>query len=70
MSDQLQPVEAAVVAQPIAFDLKGAVQYSGLSKWRLEELARQERIVVLKEGVKNLFLRDSIDRYIRSLPAR
>ncbi len=66
MSD---PIEAGVDIRPISFDLERAMAYTGLSKWRLETLAREDKIVVRKEGAKNLFMRESLDRYIRSLPA-
>ncbi|MEV0031387.1 hypothetical protein [Nocardia sp. NPDC050793] len=52
----------------ISFDLKGAIAYTGLSKWRLETLAREEKIITRKEGAKTLYMRESLDRYIRSLP--
>lgn len=59
---------ASVDLRPITFDLAGAVAYTGLSRWRLNQLVQKEEIVVLKEGAKNLFLRESLDRYINSLP--
>ncbi|MFR9767104.1 hypothetical protein [Nocardia sp. SC052] len=55
--------------RPIAFDLAGAMAYTGLSKTKLNDLVRDEVLVVRKEGTKNLFMRDSLDRYINSLPA-
>ncbi|MET9286478.1 hypothetical protein [Nocardia beijingensis] len=71
MSTQLETGDAAelgVDVRPISFDLAGAVAYTGLSKWRLNQLVQQEKVIVLKEGAKNLFLRESLDRYISSLP--
>lgn len=56
--------------RPICLDLAGAMAYTGLSKWRLNELAREELIIVRKDGSKNLFMRESLDRHIRSLPTR
>lgn len=67
MSD---PVEADVDIRPISFDLAGAIAYTGLSKFRLNELAREEKIVVRKDGTKNLFMRASLDRYVQGLPVR
>lgn len=69
MSDTRALTEATVDVTPVAFNLEGAVAYTGLSKWRLNELARNELILVRKEGAKNLFIRASLDRYINSLPA-
>lgn len=68
MSATPEPVETTVDARPISFDLAGAVAYTGLSRWRLNQLVQEEKVIVLKEGVKNLFLRESLDRYINSLP--
>lgn len=56
--------------RPICFDIEGAMAYTGLSKWRLNELARTEAVIVRKEGSKNLYMRESLDRYIRSLPTK
>ncbi|MGW4090061.1 hypothetical protein [Nocardia sp. NPDC004750] len=73
MSTQLGTGDASelgVDVRPISFDLAGAVAYTGLSVSRLNQLARDEKVVVLKEGVKNLYLRSSLDRYINSLPTR
>ncbi|AHH20753.1 hypothetical protein NONO_c59770 [Nocardia nova SH22a] len=67
MSD---PVETDVDKRPLSFDLAGAIAYTGLSKFRLNELAREEKIVVRKDGTKNLFMRASLDRYVQSLPVR
>ncbi|MBF6350332.1 helix-turn-helix domain-containing protein [Nocardia flavorosea] len=61
--------ELVVDRRPIALDLKAAMDYSGLSKTSLNRLLAEEKIVARKEGVKNLFLRESLDRYINSLPA-
>jgi hypothetical protein len=61
-------VEGAVDIRPISFDIAGAMAYTGLSRWRLNQLVQQEKVIVLKEGAKNLFLRESLDRYINSLP--
>ncbi|WP_280470958.1 hypothetical protein [Nocardia cyriacigeorgica] len=69
MSTQMPPVEASVDIRPIAFDLAGAMAYTGLSKTKLNQLLRDEVIAARKEGSKNLFLRESLDRYIGSLPA-
>lgn len=63
------PVEAIVDVRPIAFDLAGAMAYTGLSKTMLNRLLAEERITARKEGTKNLFLRTSLDLYINSLPA-
>lgn len=60
---------ANVDLRPITLDLEGAKAYTGLSKWRLETLLREEKIAGRKEGTKNLFERESLDRYIKSLPA-
>lgn len=65
-----ETVAATVDLRPISLDLAGAAAYTGLSKWRLNELARLEQVAVVKEGAKNLFLRASLDRYIGSLPPR
>lgn len=64
------PTEATVDIRPIAFDIAGAMAYTGLSRSSLNALAREERVAVRKEGTKNLFMRESLDRYILSLPAR
>lgn len=63
-------IEADVDIRPIAFDLAGAMAYSGLSRSMLYQLLREEKIVARQDGAKNLFMRDSLDRYILSLPAR
>ncbi|KIA63052.1 hypothetical protein [Nocardia vulneris] len=68
MSDDLTPT-AAVDIRPITFDLEGAKAYTGLSKWKLETLLREEVICGRKEGAKTLYERESLDRYIKSLPA-
>ncbi|WP_280265370.1 hypothetical protein [Nocardia wallacei] len=60
---------ADIDRRPVALDLAGAMQYSGLSKTALNDLLRQELVVARKFGTKNLFDRESLDRYIRSLPA-
>lgn len=70
MSTQTPPTEANVDIRPIALDLAGAMAYTGLSKWRLNELARLELVAVRKDGIKNLFMRESLDRYVLSLPAK
>jgi hypothetical protein len=70
MSKTTVPTEAVVDIRPISFDLAGAMAYSGLSRWMLNKLLREEKIVARQEGTKNLFMRDSLDRYILSLPAR
>jgi hypothetical protein len=64
------PIEAEVDIRPISFDLAGAMAYTGLSKFRLNELAREERIVVRKDGTKNLYMRSSLDKYVQNLPVR
>lgn len=64
-----QPVIGSVDTRPIALDLAGAMAYTGLSKTKLNNLLHEEKIAARKEGSKNLFLRDSLDRYIDSLPA-
>lgn len=69
-SEIKEPQVAEVDLRPIALDLAGAMAYTGLSKWRLNELARLDLVAVRKEGAKNLFMRESLDRYILSLPAR
>ncbi|WP_228002188.1 hypothetical protein [Nocardia australiensis] len=60
---------ATVDLRPVTLDLEGAKAYTGLSKWRLETLLREEKITGRKEGTKNLYERASLDRYIKSLPA-
>lgn len=59
----------AIDMRPVMLDMKGAMDYSGLSKTSLNNLLREEKISARKEGVKNLFERESIDRYLKSLPA-
>lgn len=68
MTEQCTPT-ATVDLRPITFDTEGAKAYTGLSKWRLETLLRDEVICGRKEGAKTLYERASLDRYIRSLPA-
>jgi hypothetical protein len=68
MTEQTQQV--AVDIRPIALDIAGAMAYTGLSKWRLNELVRLEKVAIRKEGSKNLFMRESLDRYVLSLPGR
>jgi hypothetical protein len=67
MTDPMPPT-ATVDLRPITFDLEGAKAYTGLSKWRLETLLKEEKIGGRKEGDKTLYDRESLDRYIRSLP--
>ncbi|AHH22079.1 hypothetical protein NONO_c73230 [Nocardia nova SH22a] len=55
--------------RPSYLDSNSALAYSGLSKTTLNELIRSERISVRKFGSKNLVERESLDRYLRSLPA-
>jgi hypothetical protein len=55
--------------RPITLDLKAAMDYTGLSKTSIHNLLREEKIVARKEGTKNLFERESLDRYLKSLPA-
>ncbi|MGI5222465.1 hypothetical protein [Nocardia sp. CA-290969] len=61
--------ELVVDRRPVALDLAAAMQYSGMSKTALNQLLREEKIVARKFGTKNLFLRESLDRYLSSLPA-
>ncbi|MGY2036582.1 hypothetical protein ACW9HF_14970 [Nocardia gipuzkoensis] len=65
----VESTESTVDVRPISFNLEGAMAYTGLSKTKLNELVRDEVIAVRKEGTKNLFMRESLDRYIKSLPA-
>lgn len=62
--------QSDVDIRPISFNTAGAMAYTGLSEWRLNELVRSEIVAVRKEGSKNLIMRDSLDRYIESLPPR
>ncbi|MET7752287.1 MULTISPECIES: hypothetical protein [Actinomycetes] len=61
--------QGKVDQRPITFDLKGLMDYTGLSKTSITTLLREEKISARKEGVKNLYERASVDRYLRSLPA-
>ena len=61
--------EISVDRRPIALDLKAAMDYSGMSKTAINQLLREEKITARKFGVKNLILRESLDRYLSSLPA-
>ena len=61
--------EISVDRRPIALDLKSAMDYSGMSKTAINQLLREEKITARKFGVKNLILRESLDRYLSSLPA-
>lgn len=58
-----------VDTRPVTMDLAAAMAYSGLSKTTLNELLREEKITARKFGTKNLYERESIDRYLKSLPA-
>lgn len=70
MTKSEQPQEVTVDLRPLALDLEGAIAYTGLSKWKLNELARTDKVAVRKDGVKNLFMRESLDRYVLGLPGR
>ncbi|MFC5789694.1 hypothetical protein ACFPPE_07475 [Agromyces tardus] len=72
VSDSLRKAfaEFEIDTRPITLDLHAAMAYTGLSRTALNDLARNETVIVRKVGVKNLFDRASLDRYIRSLPAR
>lgn len=59
--------------KPRYLDTRAAVAYSGLSEWRIRDLARNGRVVVRREGeqlAKNLYDRVSLDQYSDSLPLR
>lgn len=59
---------AGIDARPIAFDRAGAIAYTGFSKTTLDNLLREGKILARKQNSKNLFLRESLDRYINGLP--
>ena len=61
--------EINVDRRPIALDLKAAMDYAGMSKTAINQLLREEKIAARKFGTKNLILRESLDRYLSSLPA-
>jgi hypothetical protein len=56
--------------RPISFNIDGAMAYTGLSRSKINELIRDDVLIVRKEGTKNLIDGDSLRRYIKSLPAR
>lgn len=69
-SKYVAPQEVEPDVRPISFSVEGAMAYTGLSKWRVNELIREEILIVRKEGAKNLIMGDSLRRYVNSLPAR
>ncbi|OBA62213.1 hypothetical protein A5780_19335 [Nocardia sp. 852002-20019_SCH5090214] len=55
--------------RPQYLDTRSAMAYSGLSRTTLYELLRAERIAARKIGAKVLYSRESLDLYLRQLPA-
>ena len=52
---------------PLAFNLKDAVAYSGLSRSRLYELMRSRDLPSLAVGGRRMILRSAIDAYFADL---
>jgi predicted DNA-binding transcriptional regulator AlpA len=52
---------------PLAFNLKDAVAYSGLSRSRLYELMRSRDLPSLAVGGRRMVLRSAIDAYFADL---
>lgn len=55
--------------RPQYLNTQAAMAYTGLSRTTLYELLRSERIAARKVGTKVLYSRESLDIYLRSLPA-
>lgn len=59
----------AVDLRPYSYSVEGATQAFGLSKWRVRQLIRDEKVAVRYDGAKLHILGDSLRRWIDSLPS-
>ncbi len=62
--------EMSVDTRPYSYNTKTAMAATGLAKWKLMELIRDDRLAVRQEGKKLIIDGDSLRRYIDSLPPR
>lgn len=53
--------------QPVAFNVKDATAYSGLSRSRLYDLSRTGELPSIRVGGRRMFRRDAIDAYFDTL---
>lgn len=62
--------DCAVDTLPYSYSVESAAAATGLSKWKINELVRDDKIAVRQDGVKLIIDGASLRRYIDSRPPR